>query len=67
MDDDPDAEFRFAVAANTEGITLTLKFASLLLHKILAAADERLGLGLKERIKKLLGEIDGMRTEFPQS
>jgi Family of unknown function (DUF5677) len=67
LDDDPDAEWRFAVAPSDDGIALSLKFASLLLIKILEAADERLGLGLKKKNEKLLGEVKGMRTEFPES
>ena len=45
----------------------TLNFASLLLIKILEGADERLALGLKERNEKLLGEVEGMRIDFPVS
>jgi hypothetical protein len=67
LDDDPKAEWRFQAAPSTDGIANTLKFASLLLNKIIEVADERLGLGLKERNEKLLGEIEGMRIDFPES
>ena len=67
LDDDPKAEWRFEAAPSTDGIAKTLKFASLLLIKILQVADERLGLGLKERNEKLLGEVEGMRVDFPES
>ena len=67
LDDDPKAEWRFGAAPSTDGIANTLKFASLLLIKILEVADERLGLGLKERNEKLLGEVEGMRIDFPES
>jgi Family of unknown function (DUF5677) len=67
LDDDPKAEWRFGAAPSTDGIANTLKFASLLLIKIFEVADERLGLGLKERNEKLLGEVEGMRIDFPES
>jgi len=44
-----------------------LVFASLLLVKILEVADGRLGLGLKEINVNLLGKIEGMRVDFPES
>jgi len=67
LDDDPKAEWRFGAAPSTDGIANTLKLASLLLIKILEVADERLGLGLKARNEKLLGEVDGMRIDLPES
>lgn len=57
LDDDPKAEWRFRAAPGTDGIANTLKFASLLLIKVMEAADERLGLMLKERKDKLLGRV----------
>jgi hypothetical protein len=65
LDDDRKAEWRFSAAPTTDGIANTLKFASLLLIKVLEVADERLGVGLKERKDKLLAEVEGMRIEFP--
>jgi hypothetical protein len=65
--DDPKAEWRFQAAPGTDGIANTLKFASLLLVKVLEVADERLGLGLKARKDKLLAEVEGVRIEFPES
>lgn len=66
LEDDPGAEWRFAAAPSTEGIANTLKFASLLLIKILEVAEQRLGTGLKERNEKLLAEVEGMRIDFPE-
>jgi hypothetical protein len=67
LDDDPKAEWRFQAAPGTDGIATTLKFASLLLIKVLEVADERLGLGLEERKDKLLVEVEGMKIDFPES
>jgi len=67
MDDDPEAEWRFRAAPGTDGIANTLAFSSLLLIRILEVADERLGLGLKERNEKLLAEVKAMRIDFPES
>ncbi len=67
LDDDPKAEWGFGAAPSTDGIANTLKLASLLLVKILEVADERLGLGLKARNEKLLGEVEGMRIDLPES
>lgn len=67
LDDDPESECRFTVAPSTDGIANTLKFASLLLIKILEVAEEPLGLGLKERNEELLADVEGMRIDFPES
>lgn len=67
LDDDSKAEWRFGAAPSTDGIANTLKLASLLLIKILEVADERLRLGLKARNEKLLGEVEGMRIDLPES
>jgi Family of unknown function (DUF5677) len=67
LDDDPKAEWRFQATPSTDGIANTLKFASLLMIKILEVADDRLGLGLKQRKQRLLAEVERMRIDFPES
>ncbi len=66
LDDDPNADWRFKVAPSMDGIATSMEFASLLMIKILEVANERLGLGMKEQIEELLGEVKGLQTDVPE-
>lgn len=64
--DEETGEIFFKLAPDREGVANTLRFASLLLFKILDISDERLGLGLRSQLDPMLDRINAMKLEFPE-
>lgn len=64
IDDDLDGEWRFYAVSSSAGVARILGFASLMLVMIVQAANNRLGLSLKEKTDELLVRAQQMRLDF---
>jgi hypothetical protein len=61
----PDGRITFSAVSNTTGVAEALVFSSLAFHEVLNVANERLGLGIDERLGALARRIREMAHRFP--